>query len=214
MMSGEDCVKGMRNAALILIDVQRDFLPGGALAVPGGDEIIPEIAKAAKMFDLVILTQDWHPDDHLSFASSHDGKAPFDTVTLPYGEQVLWPDHCVRGDRGSEIVLPRWVSDKASAVIRKGGNRQIDSYSAFFENDRKTATGLSGLLRNRGVRDVYLAGLALDYCVGYSALDAAREGFRTHVIANACRGITPEGSERMMNDMRTAGVRVFDFLQG
>ena len=179
--------------ALIVIDVQNDFCPGGALAVPGGDEIIPEINAMMDDFPAVILTQDWHPAGHSSFASSHPGKAPFETVEMPYGPQVLWPDHCVQGSPGAAFH-PDLRTDRADLVIRKGFRPEIDSYSAFFENDRTTPTGLEGYLRSRGIEALTLVGLATDFCVNYSALDGARLGFRVALRESACRAIDLEGS--------------------
>ena len=179
--------------ALIVIDVQNDFCPGGALAVPGGDEIIPEINALMDDFPAVILTQDWHPAGHSSFASSHPGKAPFETVEMPYGTQVLWPDHCVQGSPGAAFH-PDLRTERADLIIRKGFRPEIDSYSAFFENDRTTPTGLEGYLRSRGIAALTLVGLATDFCVNYSALDGARLGFRVEVRQSACRAIDLEGS--------------------
>lgn len=173
---------------LLVIDVQRDFCPAGALAVPNGDDVVPVINRLAARFGHVVLTQDWHPPDHRSFASMHPGKKPFETTTLPYGTQVLWPDHCVQGMRGAEFH-PDLRVPRAELVLRKGFRAEVDSYSAFFENDRKTPTGLTGYLRERGFRRVFLAGLALDYCVRFSAEDAVRGGFAATVVSDACRGI-------------------------
>jgi nicotinamidase/pyrazinamidase len=180
-------------AALLVVDIQNDFLPGGALAVPGGDEVIPTINRIALHFDKVILTQDWHPPGHISFASSHPGKAPFSTIELPYGTQVLWPDHCVQGTFGARFA-DKLAVPQAQAVIRKGYHAHTDSYSTFLEADRKTPTGLAGLLRERGVTTVYLAGLALDFCVAWSALDARSAGFEAIVVEDACRPIDTQGS--------------------
>jgi len=178
---------------LLAVDVQKDFCPGGGLAVPRGDEVVPIVNRLAARFANVVLTQDWHPPGHLSFASSHPGKAPYQTIEVAYGTQVLWPDHCVQGSSGADfrddLKIPH-----AALVIRKGFRRAIDSYSAFYENDRTTPTGLAGYLRERGLRRVFLAGLALDFCVRYSAEDAHREGFEALVIAEACRGIDVDGS--------------------
>ncbi len=178
---------------LLVIDVQIDFCPGGRLAVPDGDAVVPQINEIAGRFKHVVLTQDWHPRDHRSFASAHPGRKPFETVTMPYGPQVLWPDHCVQGTRGAEFH-PDLSIPHAELVLRKGFRREIDSYSAFYENDRSTRTGLLGYLRERGLARVFLAGLALDYCVRYSAEDAAAAGFSTTVIRDACRGIGVGGS--------------------
>ena len=181
------------NDVLIAVDVQNDFCPGGALAVPHGDEVVPVINRLAWQFRNVVLTQDWHPRGHLSFASSHPGKKPFDTIAAPYGPQVLWPDHCVQETPGAEFHRTLHVPH-AALVIRKGMNPSIDSYSTFYENDRKTPTGLTGYLRDRGLNRVFLAGLAFDFCVRYSAEDARREGFGVFVIEDACRGIDVDGS--------------------
>lgn len=192
--------------ALIVIDVQNDFCPGGALAVAGGDEIISRINGLMGDFATVVLTQDWHPADHASFAANHPGAAPFSLTTMPYGPQVLWPTHCVQGTKGADFHADL-RTDPAHLVIRKGFRPQIDSYSAFFENDHSTATGLDGYLRSRGVTDVTLVGLATDYCVAYSALDAARLGFRATVLEGACRAIDLNGSLAEARDkMRAAGV--------
>jgi nicotinamidase/pyrazinamidase len=178
---------------LIVVDVQNDFCPGGALAVPQGDEIVTVVNRLAENFRNVVLTQDWHPAGHLSFASAHAGRSPYDTIAMPYGSQVLWPDHCVQGTPGaafhSGLQIPH-----AGLILRKGLDRTIDSYSAFYENDRTTATGLTGYLRERGITRIFLAGLALDFCVRYSAEDAVREGFAVAVIEDACRGIDVQGS--------------------
>lgn len=192
--------------ALLLIDVQNDFLPGGALEVPDGASIIPPAERLAGQFDRIILTQDWHPAGHGSFASVHSGKAPFSVTQMPYGEQILWPDHCVQGFSGAEFALPGWIIDKAQAIIRKGFRREVDSYSAFFENDHVTPTGLAGLLRDQGVTRVILAGLATDFCVGFSALDARRCGFETVVLPDACRGIAEDSVAAKMDEMAAAGV--------
>jgi nicotinamidase/pyrazinamidase len=178
---------------LIVTDVQNDFCPGGALAVPDGDAVVAPILAVAPLFAHVILTQDWHPAGQVSFASSHPGKRPFDTVQLTYGAQTLWPDHCVQGTRGAEFH-PALVLPQAELILRKGFHAAIDSYSAFFENDRITPTGLSGYLRERGLRRVFLAGLAYDYCVAYSALDARRMDFETFILRDACRAIDLNGS--------------------
>ena len=181
--------------ALLVIDIQNDFCPGGALAVADGDAILPGVIELARQFKHVILTQDWHPKGHASFASTH-GAAPFSTTTLAYGEQVLWPDHCVQGTEGGEFhadIAP--VVNAASAVVRKGMNPEVDSYSAFFENDQTTATGLAGYLRDRGVERVFCLGLAYDYCVAYSALDARREGFEAVVVKDLARAIASPVSD-------------------
>ncbi|GAB1582524.1 bifunctional nicotinamidase/pyrazinamidase [Phyllobacterium phragmitis] len=196
----------MAEEALIVIDVQNDFCPGGALAVDGGDEIIPEINRRIGAFEHVILTQDWHPAGHSSFASTHPGKSPFETVTMPYGEQKLWPDHCVQGTRGADFH-PGLEWTRAELVVRKGFRPSIDSYSAFFENDHTTPTGLGGYLRERGIRRLTLAGLATDFCVAYSALDAVGQGFDVTVLLEASRGIDLGGSmAEMTGRMREQGV--------
>jgi nicotinamidase/pyrazinamidase len=178
---------------LIVIDVQNDFCPGGALAVPRGDEVVSLINRLAARFRNVVLTQDWHPRGHFSFASSHPGKKPFETIAAPYGPQVLWPDHCVQGTSGADFHRALHIPH-AALVIRKGIVPSIDSYSALYENDRATPTGLSGYLRERGFSRVFLAGLAFDFCVRYSAEDARRQGFTVFVIEDACRGIDMNGS--------------------
>ena len=178
---------------LVVVDVQNDFCPGGALAVPRGDEVVPIVNRLAAEFRNVVLTQDWHPRGHLSFASSHPGKKPYDTVTMPYGSQVLWPDHCVQSTPGAAFH-PNLQIPHAGLVLRKGINRAIDSYSTFYENDRTTPTGLVGYLRERGLTRVFLAGLALDFCVRYSAEDAWRENLTVWVVDDACRGIDVDGS--------------------
>ncbi|WP_170372847.1 bifunctional nicotinamidase/pyrazinamidase [Ruegeria arenilitoris] len=191
--------------ALIVIDVQNDFCPGGALAVPNGDEIVAPINAMMPDFDAVILTQDWHPAGHSSFASSHPGKAPYDVVEMPYGPQVLWPDHCVQGTPGAEFH-PDLRTD-ADLILRKGFRSAIDSYSAFFENDRTTPTGLEGYLRTRGIDRLTLVGLATDFCVHYSAVDAARLGFDVTVRTDACRAIDLDGSLAAAKQaMRDTGV--------
>lgn len=179
--------------ALIVIDVQNDFCPGGALAVAGGDEIIPRINALMAEFQTVVLTQDWHPANHTSFAANHPGAAAFSLTEMPYGPQVLWPTHCVQGSAGAAFH-PALRTDPAQLVIRKGFRAVIDSYSAFFENDRVTPTGLEGYLRNRSVTAITLVGLATDFCVAYSALDAARLGFAVTVLDEACRAIDLNGS--------------------
>lgn len=192
--------------ALIVIDVQNDFCPGGALAVAEGDAIIPRINALMGEFQTVVLTQDWHPADHASFAANHAGAAPFSLTQMPYGPQVLWPTHCVQGTDGAAFH-PALKSDPAQLVIRKGFRPQIDSYSAFFENDHTTGTGLDGYLRSRGVSRVTLVGLATDYCVAYSALDAAKLGFAATVLMGACRAIDLNGSlAEAKEKMRAAGV--------
>jgi nicotinamidase/pyrazinamidase len=181
------------NDVLIVVDVQNDFCPGGALAVPRGDEVVAIINRLAARFRNVVLTQDWHPPGHFSFASTHPGKAPFATIAAPYGPQVLWPDHCVQASAGAAFH-PALQVPHAALVVRKGMNREIDSYSAFYENDHSTPTGLIGYLRERGFSRVFLAGLAFDFCVRYTAEDARREGFDVFVVEDACRGIDVDGS--------------------
>ena len=191
---------------LLVVDVQNDFCPGGALAVPGGDEIVPVINRLARDFAHVILTQDWHPSGHSSFASAHPGRQPYDTVEAPYGPQTLWPDHCVQGTPGAAFH-PGLDIPRAELVLRKGFRAAIDSYSAFRENDRRTQTGLAGYLRERGFARVTLCGLATDFCVLYSALDAREAGFAATVVLDACRGIDLDGSlARATTAMRDAGV--------
>jgi nicotinamidase/pyrazinamidase len=198
----------MADKALIVIDVQRDFCPGGALAVAGGDEIVPLVNRLIGEFDHVVLTQDWHPAGHSSFASTHSGKNPFETIEMPYGQQTLWPDHCVQGTNGADFH-PELEWTKAELVIRKGFRPGIDSYSAFFENDHRTPTGLAGYLRERGISDLTLVGLATDFCVAYSALDAVRSGFSAAVLLDACRAIDLGGSLAAMKDeMAAEGVRL------
>jgi nicotinamidase/pyrazinamidase len=179
--------------ALIVIDVQNDFCPGGALAVAGGHEIVEGINALMPAFDAVILTQDWHPAGHSSFATSHPGKSPLEMIDMPYGPQVLWPDHCIQGSTGAAFHA-ELNTDAADMVIRKGYNPAIDSYSAFFENDHTTPTGLEGYLRTRGIEDLTLVGLATDFCVNFSAVDAAKLGFRATVQQDLCRGIDLDGS--------------------
>jgi nicotinamidase/pyrazinamidase len=192
--------------ALIVIDVQNDFCPGGALAVAQGDAIIAQINALMGQFQTVVLTQDWHPADHSSFAANHAGAAPFSTVQMPYGAQTLWPSHCVQGTKGAEFH-PALRSDLAQMVLRKGFRAAIDSYSALFENDKTTPTGLDGYLRTRGVTGLTLVGLATDYCVAFSALDAVAQGFDVTVLQDACRAIDLDGSlARQQKAMAAAGV--------
>lgn len=196
------------DSVLLVMDVQNDFLPGGALAVPRGDEVVPIVNRLAARFDNVILTQDWHPRNHISFASRHPGSKPYDTIDLPYGPQILWPDHCVQGSRGAEFHAALAI-EQAQAVIRKGYHAHTDSYSALLEADRRTPTGLAGMLRERGIRRVYCCGLATDFCVAWSALDAQAAGFETYVIEDACRAIDTGGSlDAARRDLAAAGVRV------
>jgi nicotinamidase/pyrazinamidase len=205
-MAAESVIRPGEGDVLIVVDVQHDFLPGGALAVPDGDAVISPINRLAKAFRHVVLTQDWHPQGHASFASSHPGKQPFEVTELHYGAQVLWPDHCVQGTTGSEISRDLNIPH-AQLVIRKGYNAGIDSYSGFKEADRQTSTGLEGYLRERGFRRVFCAGLALDFCVAWTALDAAAAGFETYLIEDASRAIDTNGSlERARQDLSAAGV--------
>ncbi len=191
---------------LVVVDVQNDFCPGGALAVPRGDEIVPAVNRLARQFAHVILTQDWHPRGHASFASSHPGKQPFDTIELPYGRQILWPDHCVQGSEGAAFH-PALDVRHAELVLRKGFRAKIDSYSAFRENDHRTATGLASYLRERGFERTTLCGLATDFCVFFSAIDSREAGFEVSVATGACRGIDVDGSlARAMRSMKEAGV--------
>jgi nicotinamidase/pyrazinamidase len=178
---------------LLIIDVQNDFCPGGRLAVTDGDAVVPAINRLSPRFDHIAMTQDWHPPGHSSFASSHQGSVPFDTISLSYGQQTLWPDHCVQGTPGAALHS-ELLTDQAELILRKGFRSEIDSYSAFYENDRVTPTGLAGHLRERGFRRVFLVGLATDYCVHYSAVDARRLGFDAVVIESACRAIDLAGS--------------------
>jgi nicotinamidase/pyrazinamidase len=178
---------------LLVVDIQNDFCPGGRLAVPRGDEVVPVINRLATRFRHVVLTQDWHPPGHLSFASTHPGRKPYDTIEVSYGPQILWPDHCVQATSGAELRKDLQIAH-AQLVLRKGYHRDIDSYSAFYENDRKTQTGLSGYLRERGFTRVFVAGLAFDFCVRYSCEDATHEGFDAVVVEDACRGIDVDGS--------------------
>ncbi len=179
--------------ALLVVDIQNDFCPGGALAVAEGDQVVAVANRLMQGFATVVLTQDWHPPGHGSFASSHAGMAPFQTISAAYGEQMLWPDHCVQGTPGAEFHRDLNVG-RGQLIVRKGFRPAIDSYSAFFENDHRTATGLAGYLRERGIARVYLCGLATDFCVKFTALDARREGFEATVVADACRAIDLEGS--------------------
>ncbi|HGM5581613.1 TPA: bifunctional nicotinamidase/pyrazinamidase [Pseudomonas putida] len=196
---GPDC-------ALLVIDIQNDFTAGGALEVPDGDQIVPLVNQIAANFRTVVQAQDWHPAGHASFASSHPGSKPYDVIELPYGPQVLWPDHCVQGSHGAEfhpgVDLPH-----AQLIVRKGGNPQVDSYSAFYEADQQTTTGLAGYLREKAITRVYVVGLALDFCVAWTALHARREGFATFVVLDACRAIDSDGSlQKAMDEMQRAGV--------
>jgi nicotinamidase/pyrazinamidase len=193
--------------ALVVVDVQHDFLPGGSLAVAGGDEIIPSINALGRRFRHVVLTQDWHPPGHISFASSHEGAEPFQMIELPYGPQVLWPDHCVWGTHGAELS-PALDLPHAELVIRKGYSEVVDSYSGFREADRTTRTGLEGYLRERGFQRLFITGIATDFCVNWTAVDARAAGFETYVIEDATRAIDSNGSlDQAWRDMSEAGVR-------
>ena len=192
---------------LLIVDVQNDFCPGGALAVANGDAVVPIINRLIDRFDHVALTQDWHPKGHGSFAASHPGARPFETIDMPYGQQTLWPDHCVQGTRGATFH-PQLETTRAEMVIRKGFRPDIDSYSAFYENDRRTPTGLAGYLRERGLCRIFLAGLATDYCVYYSAVDARRIGFDAVLVEAGCRAIDRSGSlDAAWAGMAAAGVQ-------
>jgi nicotinamidase/pyrazinamidase len=196
-----------RGEALLVIDAQNDFCEGGALAVQGGEGIMPLINRLAERFDTVIATQDWHTPDQISFASNHEGTTPFTEIEVAYGPQMLWPDHCLQGSSGADFhpdVAP--AVQKALAVVRKGYNPAVDSYSGFFENDHRTPTGLAGLLRDRGVTRVFLCGLAYDYCVRFTAEDAVREGFEVVVIKDACRAIAPETATAAKASFEALGV--------
>ena len=191
---------------LVVVDVQNDFCEGGALAVPDGEGCIPGVNNLIDKFDAVVLTQDWHPVGHSSFASSHADKSPFETVQMPYGEQVLWPNHCVQETHGAEFH-PALNTSKAALIVRKGFRPQIDSYSTFYENDRQTATGLTGYLKGRGFARVFLVGLATDFCVAWSALDGRAEGFDVVLVEDACRAIDFDGSlDAAIRAMADAGV--------
>ena len=195
------------NSVLLVIDVQNCFLPGGSLAVKDGDKVIPVINKLAKGFANVVLTQDWHTSGHVSFASSHSGKKPFETIDLKYGKQVLWPDHCVQGTDGAglskDLAIPQ-----AELILRKGFHKDVDSYSAFTEADGKTSTGLAGYLKSRKLQRLFIAGLATDFCVAWTALDARKAGFDTYVVEDGCRGIDNQGSlAKAWADMVKAGVK-------
>ncbi len=200
-------IKPGEQAALIVVDVQNCFVPGGTLAVAKGDEVVPVINRIAPAFENVVVTQDWHTPGHISFASAHAGKKPFETTKLGYGQQVLWPDHCVRGTDDAalhkDLKLPQ-----AQVILRKGFHQNVDSYSAFEEADRKTSTGLAGYLQQRGIKTVFVSGLATDFCVAWTALDAKRLGFETYVVEDACRGIDLNGSvAAAWKTMKAKGVK-------
>ncbi|MCV4340744.1 bifunctional nicotinamidase/pyrazinamidase [Pseudomonas capsici] len=195
------------NCALLVIDMQYDFMPGGQLAVADGDAVLPLINRLGERFTQVIVTQDWHPAGHISFASSHPGRKPFESITLPYGPQTLWPDHCIQGSTGAQLHADLDLPH-ARLILRKGCNAQIDSYSAFLEADRTTTTGLAGYLRERGIDTLFVVGLALDFCVSWSAQDARKAGFNTYVIEDACRAIDMNGSlENAWQAMLASGVK-------
>jgi nicotinamidase/pyrazinamidase len=199
--------------ALLIIDVQNDFCPGGALAVPEGDLVVPIINEMINSFNHVIQTQDWHPVEHHSFASSHDGKDPYDTIQADYGEQILWPDHCIQGTNGAEFH-PRLNTHKSEVIIRKGFRPEIDSYSTFFENDHETKTGLTGYLNERGITDLFVCGLATDFCVKWSVLDGIKEGFTIHIIKDAVKGIDIDGSvDAAWDEMKRAGAIILSSEQ-
>ncbi len=209
MLYHDDTENKITMEALIIVDIQNDFLPGGALAVRGGDEIIPSVNSLQEEFKLVVATQDWHPAGHGSFASSHPGKKPGDVILLNGLEQFLWPDHCVQGTRGADFS-DDLNTDRFDKIIRKGTDPGIDSYSGFFDNGRKKGTGLDAYLKGRGVDTVYIVGLATDFCVKYTALDATSLGYKTHVIAEATRAVNlqPGDYDRALEEMKAAGVNI------
>ena len=195
---------------LLIVDIQNDFCPGGRLAISRGDEVVPLVNRLAAQFNNVVLTQDWHPSDHISFAGSHPGRRPFETIELTYGTQTLWPDHCVQGTPGAAFH-PTLTVPHAELILRKGFRRDVDSYSTFFENDHETPTGLAGYLRERGLTHVFLAGLATDFCVAWSALDGRRLDFEVTVLLGACRAIDTQGSlATALSEMRRAGVALVE----
>jgi nicotinamidase/pyrazinamidase len=202
-----DKIKPTASSALIVVDVQNCFLPGGSLAVKEGDQVIPVINRIAKGFENVVMTQDWHTPHHVSFASTHEGKKPFEVIKLAYGNQVLWPDHCVQGTEGAQIAKDINIP-QAALVIRKGYHNEVDSYSAFLEADKETHTGLGGYLKERGINTVFITGLATDFCVAWTAIDARHAGLTTYVVEDACRGIDIGGSlAKAWTDMTEAGVK-------
>jgi len=202
-----DKIKPTASSALIVVDVQNCFLPGGSLAVKEGDQIIPVINRIAKGFENVVMTQDWHTPHHVSFASTHEGKKPFEVIKLAYGNQVLWPDHCVQGTEGAQIAKDISIPH-AELIIRKGYHNEVDSYSAFLEADKETRTGLGGYLKERGIDTVFITGLATDFCVAWTAIDARHAGLTTYVVEDACRGIDVGGSlAKAWTDMTEAGVK-------
>jgi len=200
-------IKPDDTSALLVIDVQNCFLPGGSLAVKEGEQVVPIINKMAKGFSNVVMTQDWHTPGHVSFASVHSGKKPFETIDLPYGKQVLWPDHCVQGTEGAELSKDLKITN-AQLIIRKGFHKDVDSYSAFLEADKKTNTGLASYLKERGITTIFVTGLATDFCVAWSAVDGRRAGLNVYVVEDACRGIDAMGSlAKAWFDMDKAGVK-------
>jgi nicotinamidase/pyrazinamidase len=202
-----DKIKPTASSALIVVDVQNCFLPGGSLAVKEGDRVIPVINRIAKGFENVVMTQDWHTPHHISFASTHEGKKPFEVIKLAYGNQVLWPDHCVQGTEGAQIAKDISIPH-AELIIRKGYHNEVDSYSAFLEADKETRTGLGGYLKERGIDTVFITGLATDFCVAWTAIDARHAGLTTYVVEDACRGIDVGGSlAKAWTDMTEAGVK-------
>ena len=202
-----DKIKPTASSALIVVDVQNCFLPGGSLAVKEGDQVIPVINRIAKGFENVVMTQDWHTPHHISFASTHEGKKPFEMIKLAYGNQVLWPDHCVQGTEGAQIAKDINIP-QAELIIRKGYHNEVDSYSAFLEADKETRTGLGGYLKERGIDTVFVTGLATDFCVAWTAVDARHAGLTTYVVEDACRGIDVGGSlAKAWTDMTEAGVK-------
>ena len=197
-----------KQEALIAIDLQNDFCKGGALAVPGAEDILDRVNSIMRTFQTVVLTQDWHPKNHSCFASQYSEKTPYTVIDMPYGPQVLWPDHCVQGSRGADFHGSVNVRD-SHLILRKGFRKSIDSYSAFFENDRKTPTGLLGFLKDKGIHKITIVGLALDFCVSFSAIDAARLNFDVNVLKSLCRGINLDGSlESALSDMKKSGVKI------
>lgn len=201
------------NSALLIVDTQNDFCPGGALAVPEGDRVVPVINQLTGKFRNIILTQDWHPAGHHSFASSHSTKEPFDEMTMDYGRQILWPDHCIQGTKGAQFH-PDLNVESGQLIIRKGFRKEIDSYSGFFENDHKTATGLAGYLKERDVETLYIAGLAADFCVKWTVLDARKLGFQVHVVTDAVQGLDVNGSlDQAWDEMSASGAQFIESKQ-
>jgi nicotinamidase/pyrazinamidase len=207
MAPAADRIRPGPDTALIVVDVQNGFLPGGSLAVKDGDQVIPVINRIAAEFQNVVMTQDWHTPRHVSFASSHEGKKPFEVIRLPYGDQVLWPDHCVQGTDGASIARDVNIP-QAALIIRKGYHNDIDSYSAFVEADKETRTGLAGYLKERKIDTVFVTGLATDFCVAWTAMDARKAGLNVYVVEDACRGIDLDGSvAKAWEDMTKLGVK-------